>query len=65
MTNKKNNDFKPGDKVAFDIEGDSRSPFGYGRVFRVFPNGGIGVEPLGNVKAVTGKMINVRKADAK
>lgn len=31
----KNNELKPGDVVAFDVEGNKTSPYGFGRVVAV------------------------------
>lgn len=40
-----NTDFKPGDRVAFDVEGNKQSPYGYGIVTHVGEKGGVRFTP--------------------
>lgn len=54
-------DFTPGDKVAFDVEGSERSPFGFGTVTRVGPMGTI-ITPDNPIDPRI-RMINVRAAE--
>ncbi len=53
------NTLKPGDQVKFDLEGSSKSPYGYGLVTRVYQGTAIiqpNYELVGNPK-----MINIEK----
>lgn len=56
-------DLKVGDRVYFDIEGSTVSPYGQGVVSRTIPGGGFMVEPDAAIPAFHLKMVNIRKCE--
>lgn len=55
------NDLKPGDRVAFDVEGSSKSPYGYGVVTRSDADTTL-IQPDGQLQAGL-RIKNIRKVE--